>query len=108
MRFQLLPAMFAAALVATGATANDNLNAAVGGALGGGFGAMVGNELGGRTGAIVGGALGSAAGAAVTTSPDRADHHGQDWDDDGPSYRGRYGRGGKGCPPGLAMQGRCR
>jgi hypothetical protein len=90
--------------------ANDqNLNAAVGGALGGGLGALVGNVVGGRTGAIVGGGLGGAAGAAVSTHetrsypPPRYYPERGDW---APENRYPYRRGGF-CPPGQAKKGNC-
>lgn len=86
--------------------AEDSLQAALGGAVGGGLGALIGNELGGRGGAIVGGALGAATVTAVATPGPRrwADPpvHGR------PVYRydgDEYGR--VSCPPGLARQGRC-
>jgi hypothetical protein len=98
----LLPAgALAVSVLAVPVHADDQqFDAALGGALGGGFGALVGNELGGRNGAIVGGALGAAAGAAVTVE-DQRDHD-----------RGRYRYGGRGgrdgfCPPGQAKKGRC-
>ncbi|MGE5152707.1 MAG: hypothetical protein ACM3ST_01715 [Bdellovibrio bacteriovorus] len=85
---------------------DQSLDAAVGGALGGGLGAFVGSELGGRNGAILGGGLGGAAGAAIATDDDRG---------------GRYVRPPRGyapsgvwyappsrfCPPGQAKKGRC-
>jgi hypothetical protein len=85
---------------------DQSLDAAVGGALGGGLGAFVGSELGGRSGAILGGGLGGAAGAAIATDDDRG---------------GRYVRPPRGyapsgvwyappsrfCPPGQAKKGRC-
>ena len=93
------------------AFAGDNLDAAIGGGLGGAAGAAVGNQVGGREGAIIGGALGGAGGAAITTSheddhhryDDRRDHYRHDDRD----YRHHDYRGGHGCPPGLAKQGRC-
>ena len=45
----------------------DSVDAAIGGAVGGGVGAYVGSELGGHSGAVIGGALGGNAGAAVAT-----------------------------------------
>jgi hypothetical protein len=85
------------------AVADESLDAAVGGALGGGLGALVGNELGGRDGAIVGGALGAAAGAAVTTDDDRDYRY-------APRYEDRYYQGppARFCPPGHAKKGWCR
>jgi len=93
----------------TVAADDQRLNAALGGAVGGGLGALVGNELGGRDGAIVGGALGAAAMTAVTTNEPRPrervryeyherDHHG-DWY--APRQRSRF------CPPGHAKKGEC-
>jgi hypothetical protein len=85
---------------------DQSLDAAVGGALGGGLGAFVGSELGGRSGAILGGGLGGAAGAAIATD-----------DNPGPRYvrpRRDYGPSGvwyappsRFCPPGQAKKGRC-
>lgn len=86
---------------------NQSLDAAVGGALGGGLGALVGNEVGGRTGAIVGGGLGAAAGAAIATDDEDGPRYARPRYDEGPPAGGWYGPGRKGCPPGLAMQGRC-
>lgn len=94
------------------AFAGDTLDAALGGGLGGAAGAAVGNEVAGRDGAIIGGALGGAGGAAITTSGD--DHHHDRYRHDDDHYR-HYDRddrrhdyrGGHGCPPGLAKQGRC-
>jgi hypothetical protein len=80
---------------------SQSVDAAVGGAVGGGLGALVGNEVGGRNGAIVGGALGAATGAAVATDDDRRKSYGYGR----PPYG--YGPPRKHCPPGLAMQGRC-
>ena len=90
------------------ATANQTLDAAVGGAVGGALGGAVGAELGGRDGAIIGAGIGAAAGTAMTTreySYDRPhypkkqkvyhNHH---------YYAHPHGRF---CPPGLAKQGRC-
>jgi hypothetical protein len=92
----------------TASAGNQSLDAAVGGALGGGLGALVGNEVGGRTGAIVGGGLGAAAGAAIATDRDPGPRYvSPPYYSDPPSKRW-YGPGRKGCPPGLAMQGRCR
>lgn len=72
-----------------------NIDAAIGGALGGGFGALLGNELGGRNGAMLGGALGAAAGAAVTTDSGYSERRDDDQRDD------RRWRSGF-CPPGQA------
>ena len=81
---------------------SQSVDAALGGAVGGGLGALVGNEVGGRSGAIVGGALGAATGAAIATDNDQRRSYGYG--------RPSYGYGGpprRHCPPGLAMQGRC-
>lgn len=80
---------------------SQSVDAAVGGAVGGGLGALVGNEIGGRNGAIVGGALGAATGAAIATDDDRRRSYGYRR----PTYG--YAPQRKHCPPGLAMQGRC-
>ena len=79
---------------------SQSIDAALGGAVGGGLGALVGNEVGGRNGAIVGGALGGAAGAAVTTQ----DQHKRTY-----GYARPYGPVPPGhfCPPGQAKKGRC-
>ena len=79
---------------------NQSVDAALGGAVGGGLGALVGNEIGGRNGAIVGGALGGAAGAAVATE----DQHKRS-----SRYARPYGYVPPGhfCPPGQAKKGRC-
>lgn len=99
--------------VSNAAFAGDNLDAAIGGGLGGAAGAVVGNQVAGRDGAILGGALGGAGGAAITTSHDR-DHrdHYRHHDryrhhDHDRYYRHHDDRRGHGCPPGLAKQGRC-
>ena len=75
---------------------DDTLDAAIGGALGGGAGAAIGNEVGGRNGAILGGALGGAGGAAVATDCDDGHRDDRHFDD-------RRGF----CPPGQAKKGRC-
>jgi hypothetical protein len=80
---------------------SQSVDAAVGGAVGGGLGALVGNEIGGRNGAIVGGALGAATGAAIATDDDHRRSYGYRR----PAYG--YGPPRGHCPPGLAMQGRC-
>jgi outer membrane lipoprotein SlyB len=81
---------------------SSNVEAAIGGGLGGAVGAVIGNEVGGRTGAVIGGGLGGAGGAAVFTRDD--DHHRDGrYYDSGHGYRGRGGF----CPPGQAKKGRC-
>ena len=101
-RFRLATLLLSGCLMSAGSlvAANDSIDAAVGSALGAGVGAYVGNEVGGRQGAMLGGALGAAAGAARDTDYRDDDRY---WRDDD---RER-GRGGRGCPPGLAKQGRC-
>lgn len=76
---------------------NSTLDAAIGG----GLGAAVGNEVGGREGAIVGGALGAAIATSDGGSKKRVRTETE--------VRHEYRDGGKsrGCPPGLAKQGRC-
>ena len=91
-------------LASGAALADDTLENANGGGLGGAAGAAIGNEIGGQTGAIVGGGLGGAGGAVVADQLgddddyDRHDDHYRDHD---------HGHRGHGCPPGLAKQGRC-
>ena len=46
---------------------SSNLDAAVGGGIGGAAGAAIGNEVWGRDGAILGGGVGAAVGAAIAT-----------------------------------------
>lgn len=88
------------------ATAGDEtVEAAIGGAIGGGAGAAIGQEIGGRDGAIIGGAIGGAAGAAIATDGDKS------VDSKGPvivqpvllppTHPRRH------CPPGQAKKGRC-
>lgn len=93
-------------LLAAPAFADDTLDAAIGGGLGGAAGAAIGNEVGGRQGAIVGGALGGGVGAAIATDDD-GDH-----DHDGRRvYRGEdydeHHHGSHFCPPGQAKKGNC-
>jgi hypothetical protein len=86
------------------ASADSNLDAAIGGGLGGAAGAAIGNEVGGRNGAILGGAIGAAAGAAVTTDDRReAPPSASVYVAPGPAGPPR----GYHCPPGLRKQGRC-
>jgi hypothetical protein len=89
---------------------SENLEAVLGGAVGGGLGALIGNELGGRSGAIVGGALGAATGTAATTAGPRHDHLGHGYREPRPvGYYEPYRRGSYSsyCPPGQAKKGRC-
>jgi hypothetical protein len=85
---------------------DQSLDAAVGGALGGGLGAFVGGELGGRSGAIVGGGLGGAAGAAIATDGDRGPRYVRPPRDYAPSGLW-YAPPSRFCPPGQAKKGRC-
>jgi outer membrane lipoprotein SlyB len=87
-------------------------SAVIGGAVGGGLGAAAGSYVGGREGAIVGSAVGAAAGTAIATH----DYGGEDLKRNESSDheivyvttdRKTTGKKGKGCPPGLRMQGRC-
>jgi len=85
-------------------------DAVVGGAVGGGLGAAIGSYVGGREGAIFGSALGAAAGTAIATENDHkkaADHAHTREVVYVPVRHHKHGKKGKGCPPGLHMQGRC-
>lgn len=96
----------ALALSAGPALADDTVDAALGGGLGGAAGAVLGNEIGGRNGAILGGAVGAAAGTAITVDRDRHyDRHDHDRREVYyvPDRRGH----GYFCPPGQAKKGRC-
>ena len=73
------------AMTAGAALADDTLENAIGGGLGGAAGAAIGNEVGGQTGAIVGGGVGGAGGAVV------ADKLGDDDDYDRRDHRYRLG-----------------
>lgn len=85
---------------------DQSLDAAVGGALGGGLGAFVGSELGGRSGAILGGGLGGAAGAAIATDGDRRPRYARPPGESAPSGLW-YAPPSRFCPPGQAKKGRC-
>ena len=95
---------------------HSSTDAAIGGGLGGALGGFIGSETGGRTGAIVGSAAGAALGSAVTTNDSyhsknkyyNGGHHNRVHDYYYPKHK-KYNKHKKykGCPPGLAMQGRC-
>ena len=118
MKRHLLVVLSMISLVSVPLHADDqSVDAALGGAVGGGLGALIGNELWGRSGAITGGALGAGAGAAVATDDYRRYGYPR------PPYDGGYvpyGSGylpfdrsygyrppGRFCPPGQARKGRC-
>jgi outer membrane lipoprotein SlyB len=107
MRITRTSLALAVALVAGPALADDTLDAALGGGLGGATGAVLGNEVGGRSGAILGGAVGAAAGTAITVDGDR--HYDDRHDHDGREVYYVPDRRGQGyfCPPGQAKKGRC-
>ena len=91
------------------ADSNSDLDAAIGGGLGGAAGAVIGNEMGGRDGAIIGGAIGGATGTAVTTNKDSQRQHKSDIRLEDSHTRIKLGpdQGSSFCPPGLAKKGRC-
>ena len=110
MKLSLVLGFSLASVIATAALADhQSLDAALGGALGGGAGAFVGNEIGGRSGAIVGGGLGGAAGAAVTTNSRRSApqvdrkrrYRASEYDEAPSRHRRQF------CPPGQAKKGNC-
>ena len=107
MTMRFLTGFFTLILIALPIQADDqSLNAALGGALGGGAGAYIGNELGGRDGAVIGAALGGATGAALLTKGSYDDRRRRDRDADR-YYRRAPGHPGYFCPPGQAKKGRC-
>jgi len=94
-------------LTSTQIYADSNLDAAIGGGIGGAAGAVIGNELGGREGAILGGAIGGATGAAIATDGNHERNN-----DRSPAVSVNYkapanNNSGSFCPPGQRKKGRC-
>ncbi|HET7315365.1 hypothetical protein [Salinisphaera sp.] len=85
MRNKKIVSLVAALMLSGGssvAMANDTLNSALGGGLGGAIGAMIGGSMGGQTGAVIGGGLGGAGGAVLADiyNDDDDDRYRGDWD----------------------------
>ncbi len=112
MKYLKISLLFSFSLLSFASSADHlSTDAAIGGGIGGAAGGFLGAEIGGRQGAIIGSAAGAALGSAISTQ----DHHGryrnypvESYIDYEPKYKKhkKYKKS-KGCPPGLAMQGRC-
>lgn len=87
-------------------SADETVEAAVGGGIGGAAGAAIGEKLGDRDGAIIGAAIGGALGAAIATDEDGA-KQARNTVEVRPILVPVEPRPGRHCPPGQAKKGRC-